>query len=96
MMKYAYVHVNFDNNGLIDGPSSVKYDGYDSKTNKVNYEYYLSYYNLNKGVTPESKDYQSSAVPEKCKIKNDTYSLIAFQNFDEVMIVNTKGHSFSI
>lgn len=30
MMKYAYVFVSFDNASLIEGPSAVCYDGYES------------------------------------------------------------------
>jgi len=30
MMKYAYVFIAFDNASLVDGPSAVVYDGYES------------------------------------------------------------------
>lgn len=30
LMKYSYIRVCFDNSSLTDGPSEVKYDGYDS------------------------------------------------------------------
>lgn len=30
MMKYAYVFVSFDNASLVEGPSAVSYDGYES------------------------------------------------------------------
>ena len=76
-MKYAYVLFTFDNNSLIDGPSSVCYDGYDSNENKVNYSYRLSYYDSNNGVNPNETVYNASTVPPKCKITNSNYSLLA-------------------
>ncbi len=65
-MKYAYVFIAFDNASLVDGPSAVVYDGYESNQNKVNYTYYLSYYDANKGVSPDEVAYNSNNVPAKC------------------------------